>query len=114
MCHKRSTHRLMAMELAQAISFASKLGKTALNQAGRRLAYEVKGVKLSTGLLHFGEYFKVVDAERDTRFGVLLLVRLPDGRGAHIPLPHLSADAQRRIHQRVVEILEGGHLPLAA
>jgi hypothetical protein len=104
----------MAMNLAQAITFASRLGKTALNQTGRRLAYEVKGAKLSNGLLHFGEYFKVVAAEHDPRFGILLLIRLPDGRGAHIPLPNLSADAQRRIHRRVVEILEGGSLPLAA
>jgi hypothetical protein len=97
----------MAQSLATDVARASRLGKIALTFAGRRLAYEVKAKKLSTGLLKFRESFKVVSAARDLQFGILLLIRLPNGGGAHIPMNSLTAEAQKSVHSSVVKLIEG-------
>jgi hypothetical protein len=114
MCRKKSSHRQLALTLADTISVASRLGKIARNAVGRRLAYKVKGTKISHALLNFGEYFKVVGAERNPHLGLLLLVRLPTGRGAHIPMMALSPAAQGLVHATVVNLLEGGKCAEAA
>jgi hypothetical protein len=100
-------HRRLALRLADSISLASRLGKIALNDEGRQLAYRIKGLKLSNGILNFGEYFKIISAERNPHHGLLLLVRLPNRRGVHIPMTSLTPDAQRLAHATVVNLLEG-------
>jgi hypothetical protein len=107
MCQKQRMHQQLALHLADTISLASRLGKTACNHKSRQLAYQVKGMKLSTALLRFGEYFKVIKAERNDHLGALLLVRLPNGRGVHIPMTALTPSAQRLVHTAVVNLLEG-------
>lgn len=97
-------HQRMARKLAEDILFASHLGKTA--QKGREIAYRLKAEKLSIALLKFGQFFKVLAAERHPQFGVLLSVRMKATRQRiHIPLPNLSAAAQAHIHDTVVELL---------
>lgn len=114
MCHNLRTHRQMAMNIAADIAHASRLGKTAITPIGRRLAYEVKAKKISTALVKFREFFKVAGANRDAKFGVLLLVRLPNGIGAHVPMNLLTVEAQALVHSSVVSLIEGSSYPVAA
>ena len=67
-------HRKMAKRLAADIVLASHLGKTAVR--GRELAYQKKAQKLSIALLKFAQFFKLVAAERNPAFGVLLSIKL--------------------------------------
>ena len=96
----------IALNLARAIRAASWLGKHALNAQSRALAYAVKSQRISTALEHFEEFFKVSLAERNPRHGILILVHLPDGRGAHIPLASLTAAAQARLCGLVMAMID--------
>lgn len=114
-CQKDNrTHQEITSKITDDIIHASSLGKTARNLEGRRIAYRLKASTLSNALLNFSEYFKVVQAERNSLWGILLLIRLPNGRGAHVPLNELTSAAQDRIHSKVVELLEGLPYPDAA
>ena len=98
-------HRRMARTLAADILFASHLGKTA--QKGREIAYRMKAAKLSLALVKFGQFFKVLAAERHPEFGVLLSIRMKATRQrVHIPLINLSPEAQAYIHGRVAQLLK--------
>jgi hypothetical protein len=114
MCQDIRTHRQMALNIAADIVHASRLGKSSVNASGRRSAYVVKARRLSTGLVKFPDYFKVAFAERDAHFGILLLVRLPNGIGAHVPMSWLSAEAQSLVHSSVVSLIEGNKYSVAA
>jgi len=87
-------------------SRTASCGKHALNAQSRALAYAVKSQRISTALEHFEEFFKVSLAERNPRHGILILVHLPDGRGAHIPLASLTAAAQARLCGLVMAMID--------
>lgn len=94
-----------AYELARVIRQASWLGKRAANARSRALAYAVKGQKLSTALLSFAEHFRLLQAEHHSHYGVLLLIGLPTGYRAHVPLDALTPQAQARVRWRVNALL---------
>lgn len=97
----------IAIRLSNDIRVASFLGKHAKHERGRRRAYQVKHLKISTALLRFSKFFRIVEAARDPRWGVLVLVRLPDGSGAHAPFSYLTTEAQLLFHPVVASFIEG-------
>jgi hypothetical protein len=88
-----------AIQLSHDIKLASWLGKHALTERGRNRAYQVKAAKLSQALTHFDRYFCILWVERhNPKFDYLLTARLADMSLVHIPLQHLSVEAQSAIN----------------
>lgn len=63
----------------------------------KHLREYLKARKLSTAMLDFAEYFHLLRVERHPNYDVLLLVALPNGHSAHVPLWALTEEAQTRL-----------------
>jgi hypothetical protein len=86
----RDERRKLAKSLADRMRSANRIAKIARTAAGRGAAYKVKTNLVVNALERFSELFRIESWEHHHLLGPVLLVRIPDGGGVHIPLTAIA------------------------
>jgi len=105
----------IALSLTKDIRLSNLLAKHAESQRRRRNLYGLKHRKISLGITHFSEFFKIVSVEF-SEGTLLVLVELADRKSnAHCPWNGLTPAAQDQIRSMLAERLNPDtHLAVAA
>jgi hypothetical protein len=105
----------IAVSLTKDIRLANLLAKHADSPRRRRNLYGLKHRKLSLGVTHFAEFFKIVSVEFSAG-SLLVLIQLADQKSnAHCPWDGLTPAAQAQIRSMLTARLNTNPgLPVAA
>jgi hypothetical protein len=68
--------------------------------------YQVKDAISSLALLHHPEYFEIYEATFHPRLGILVSIRMPNGREVHAVFFRLSSLVQQRYFELVYRLLK--------
>lgn len=110
--------KMAAWQLSYEICNFNRLAKASSKFWQRHKYYRLKSEKLSIGITHFPEFFKLISVEFNEANKLLVLIRMADGkRGMHCPWDQLTPTAQERLRAVLGASLATNpmpELPLAA